>query len=75
MIHYRFCVSKSPLFACDVCGQAIDEREVVLMRSACALPEERTYHVHPGCVEVFEREHPGDWTVIRRDSIEAGWLV
>jgi hypothetical protein len=75
MIHYRFCVSKSPLFVCDVCEQAIDEHEVVLMRAACALPEERTYHVHPECVEEFGQTHRGEWTLIRRNSIEAGWLV
>ncbi|MDZ4701683.1 MAG: hypothetical protein SH809_18370 [Rhodothermales bacterium] len=75
MIHYRFCVSKSPEFECDVCEQLIDEREVVLLRAASALPEERTYHVHPHCVAAFERGHPDEWRLIRCDSMEAGWLM
>jgi hypothetical protein len=75
MIHYRFCSNQRPLLTCDVCQEPIDEDEAVLMRAACALPEEPTFHVHPGCVDAFAQLHAGEWTVIGGHSQEAGWLM
>ncbi len=75
MIHYRFGSDPSPLFECDVCNKPINEHDVLLVRSVSALPEERTFYIHPRCLHVFERTHPGKWTLIPGDSVEAGWLM
>lgn len=63
------------LFTCDECGTPVDADDLVLVRSAGALPEERTFFVHRRCADGFEEHHPDRWTRITTASPDAAWLL
>jgi hypothetical protein len=64
-------------FKCDACGVEIAlAREAVVVREACALPEEfELFQMHPHCAEQFVSRQSGRWEIYPLASMEAQWLL
>ena len=75
MIRYNLSAKPTPEFTCDHCQNEIPEKDVVLMRESCALPEEPAFHVHQRCVDRFPSKKAGSWQRISLASQDAGWFV